>query len=294
MYFILSVLSGILIAGMVVVNGGLTVQYGAYTATVLIHIVGIIFISIILLAKHGRFRPAKKFPFYMFTGGLIGVATTVFLNIAYGKICVSAILALGLLGQMIASLVIDHFGWLQMPHVAFPPKKLFGIAFVIAGIACMLSLSGGSMIVAVIVAFISGITVVVARTVNARLAEETGVLTSTFINYVTGLSLSGIILAFLIPSGIEPWAPPAFSLPDVWIYTGGLIGVAVVTISNIVVARISSFYMTLLVFVGQVFTGLVLDCILSHTFSPNIFIGGLFVTAGFIVNHLMDKRRANA
>jgi Uncharacterized protein conserved in bacteria len=293
MYFILSVLNGVLIAVMLVVNGSLTTQWGAYTATVIIHIIGLLLITIILLAKRARFLPAKKLPFYIFSGGLIGVATTVLNNVAYGKICVSAILALSLLGQMVASLIIDHFGWMGMPKSAFPPKKLIGIAFVIAGIAFMLSLNG-SVFIAVLISFISGVTIVVARTINARLGEETGALTSTFINYVTGLSLSSLILAFLFASGYAQWSPPVFSLPDTWIYTGGLIGVAVVTVSNITVAKISSFYMTLLIFLGQVFTGLLLDSILSHTFSPGIFIGGLFVAAGFTINIWMDKRKMSA
>ncbi|MEI6101506.1 MAG: DMT family transporter, partial [Eubacteriales bacterium] len=239
-----------------------------------------------------KFLPTKKLPFYLYTGGLIGVATTMFNNLAFGKIGVSAILALILLGQMIVSLIIDHFGWFNMPKRAFPPKKLFGIAFVIAGIACMLSFFETSMLMPILVSFFSGVTIVIARTINARFAEETNTYVSTFYNYVTGLSLSCLILAFLSVGGYAQWSAPAFSLSDVWAYTGGLIGVVVVLISNIIVTRISSFYMTLLVFIGQIFTGILLDSILSNSFSRNILIGGLFVTVGFIINIWMDKRNA--
>lgn len=293
MYYIFSVLSGVLIAAMIAVNGGLTAQYGAWTATLMIHIIGLLFISIILIAKKEKFKPLKKLPFYLFAGGLIGVATTVFTNLAFGNISVSAILALCLLGQTITSLIIDRFGWFNMPKIPFPKKKLFGIVFVVLGIACMLSIFELSIFIPVIVSLLSGATIVISRTINARLAEETSVLKSTFINYVLGLALSWAILAFIIPGGYEQGFALSFSLPSAWIYTGGLIGVFVVMLANIITTKVSSFYMTLLLFIGQVFTGLLLDVILTHTFSQRNLIGGLFVAIGLSIHIWMDKRKTN-
>jgi transporter family-2 protein len=292
--YILSVLSGVLIAAMIVVNGGLTSQYGAWTATVIIHIVGFILISLILLFKREKMLLFKRLPFYLFTGGLIGVATTVFTNMAFGKISVSAILALCLLGQTITSLIIDRYGCFNMPKIPFHKMKLFGIVFVVLGILVMLSFFDISMFAAVIVSLLSGVTIVTARTVNARLAEETSVRISTFINYVTGLALSGAILAAVTSCGLEGGLALKFSLPSLWTYTGGMIGVAVVMIANMITTKVPSFYMTLLLFIGQVFTGLLLDAALTQTFSGRNLIGGVFVAIGLSVNIWIDKRSAAA
>lgn len=292
MNYLLSVLSGVLIAVMIAVNGGLTAQYGAWTATVIIHIVGLVFISLILIFKREKILPVKKLPFYLFSGGLIGVATTVFTNVAFGKISVSAILALCLLGQTVTSLIVDHYGCFNMPKIPFPKKKLFGIVFVVLGIAVMLSIFELSMFAAVIVSLLAGVTIVMARTVNARLAEETSVLKSTFINYVTGLAFSGAILAVVIACGLEQEFAFRFSLPTVWIYFGGLIGVLVVMIANVITTKVPSFYMTLLLFIGQVFTGLLLDVILTQTFSQRNLFGGLLVAIGLSINIWLDKRKA--
>lgn len=138
MYYLFSVLTGILISVMLVVNGELTGFYGIYPATVIIHIVGLLCIAVILLAKRETIFPRKKVPWYYYLGGVIGVATTVFNNVSFGRISVSAIMALGLLGQSFSSLLIDQFGWFSMQKRVFNRKKLVGIGLIIAGIACMI------------------------------------------------------------------------------------------------------------------------------------------------------------
>lgn len=96
MYYLLSLFSGILISLMVALNGGLTEKYGAYSATVFIHLTGLFLISALLVIHRDRpFLRRCTWPLYL--GGAIGVATTVFTNMAFGRISVSAILALGLI-----------------------------------------------------------------------------------------------------------------------------------------------------------------------------------------------------
>lgn len=134
MYYFLSILAGLLTALMITFNGELTNVYGTYTASVIIHFVGLVFISIYMLYKKADFLPKKRLPLAYFLGGAIGVATTVFNNIAFGVLSVSAILALTLLGQSISSIVIDHFGLFGMQQERFNKKKLIGLSFVLIGI----------------------------------------------------------------------------------------------------------------------------------------------------------------
>ncbi|BBF44384.1 possible membrane-spanning protein [Lachnospiraceae bacterium KM106-2] len=141
MYYLLSILSGFLIAAMVAVNGYLTTWHGTYLATVIIHFVGLVFVFLFIKLKKGRiFGSHKRLPYYCYLGGAIGVITTVCNNIGFGKISVSAILALGLLGQSITAIVIDHFGLFHMKVQKFNPKKLIGYAFVLIGIVFLMDL----------------------------------------------------------------------------------------------------------------------------------------------------------
>ena len=288
MYYALSIFSGILITLMIAVNGALGTEYGVYSSSVMIHVIGLVLISLLLAAKRSRFFPSKKLPIHLFLGGAVGVGTVVFNNLAFGRISVSAILALSLLGQTLTSLVIDQFGLFQMPRHPFSARKLPGIILVVIGIGWMLWPFDVRIIVPVVLSLLTGVTIVVSRSINARLACETGMLQSTFFNYAVGLVISAVIL--LIVGTGEPLLTQAFSLsPRAYIYTGGLMGVFVVTLLNAIVSKISSFYATLLLFAGQVFSGVLLDALLAGQFSLLSIAGGVFVSAGLAACMLADR-----
>jgi bacterial/archaeal transporter family-2 protein len=144
------------------------------------------------------------------------------------------------------------------------------------------------MIIAIIVAIAAGACIVVARNINSILAEKKGLLTSTFFNYVTGFSLS-VIFLFISSESIKQSYGLLGTVP-LWAYLGGLLGVAVVAISNIVTCKISAFYMSLIIFVGQLFTGIIIDYFALGILSIGKVFGGLLVVAGLIYNLYIDTR----
>lgn len=284
MYYLLSLLTGILISAMVAFNGGLTGLYGVYPATIIIHLSGLLLISALIIIK--RERPfSKSHQWFLYLGGVIGVATTAFNNLAFGRISVSAILAIGLLGQSLAGLIIDQYGFLSMPKHPFRKRKIIGLLLVFCGIISMIDKFD---IMAVAVSFAAGINIVISRTLNARLAGFSSVRISTFYNYLIGLVIS-VPVCFLL-GGAAPLTPISIS-PNLYIYLGGILGVCVVLLSNITVAKVSAFYLSLFLFIGQVFSGILIDAVISQAFSPNILAGGVFVAAGLCVNLLLDRNQ---
>ena len=285
MYYLVSLFIGILVAVMITVNGGLTTLFGVYSATVVIHIVGMLLISSIILFR--REKPfAKPQPWYLYIGGVIGVATTAATNSAFGKISVSAILALGLFGQSVAGVLVDQFGLFGMRKHPFRVHQIPGILLVAGGIAWMM---GGSFRLWPIVAvFGSGLLLVVSRAYNARLANNTSGYVSTFFNYLCGLCTA--IPVFLFFGVREPILEGAVFSPHWWIYLGGAIGVATVWMSNVVAVKIPQLYITLLMFVGQVFMGVLLDALIDGAFSAANIIGGVLVAFGLALNLLLERR----
>ena len=282
MYYLLSLMAGVIISVMITLNGELTAQYGLYTATVIPHIGGLLMITAWTLIK--REKPfAKRHPWYLYIGGSIGVITTVFNNLAFGRISLSAILALGLLGQSIGSLITDQYGWMGMSRHPFKKHKIIGLAIVAAGIAVMLD---RFEIVAVFTSFAAGASIVVSRTLNARFGALTSVRVSTFFNYLVGLLVS--IPVLLLLGRQEPGFIHFTVSPDWYIYLGGFAGVCAVFLSNVLVVKISALYLSLLMFTGQVFAGVLIDAMIAQEFSLNIFVGGVLVTAGLCANLLLD------
>jgi len=286
MFYLLSLLMGIMITIMVAVNGGLTGFYGLYTATIIIHIVGLILISAAVLIKKERFFPGK-YSWYLYLGGAIGVFTTVANNISFGRISVSAIMALGLLGQTVTGLVIDQYGFFGMQKHRFTKDKLIGLALILAGIATMIN---SFEILAVVVSFFAGFSIVMSRTLNAKLADLTSMRVSTFYNYLVGLIVS-VVVFLLLGRGEVVFAEFAIS-PSWYIYLGGALGVCVVFLSNFVVVKISAFYLTLLIFIGQIFSGVLIDIFISQEISMRNVVGGVLVAMGLSVNLILDYKRA--
>lgn len=285
MYYLVSLLIGILVAVMITANGGLTAVYGMYAATVIIHIVGLILISAIILMR--REKPfAKAQPWYLYIGGVLGVAVTASVNYGFGKISVSAILALGLFGQSITGALVDQFGLFGMHKHPFRAYQIPGILLVMGGIAFMMG--GEFSFWPVFAVFLSGALVVISRSYNSRLADNTSMFISTFFNYVCGL-LAAIPVFLILGMKEAVWSGFTLS-PNWWIYLGGAIGVATVWLSNVVVVKIPQLYITLLMFVGQVFTGVLLDALIDGAFSTANIIGGTLVALGLALNLLFERR----
>ena len=285
MFNLLALLSGIVVAVMVVFNGDLTSVYGNYNATFIIHLVGVIFAFIFSKIRGQKLFSRKKLPLWLYSAGAIGIFTTLFNNYSFGKISLTGILALTLFGQTVFSLLIDNLGLFGMKKHPLRKSSLIGLLFSLAGIIFMLTDLAGvdsAAVVAIIFSISVGCIIVTSRTINARLSEYIGAMPGSFINHLVGLPFT-LILALVMPSN-DITAIAQRPSPHAWIYLGGLLGVLVTYVLNITVPNISSFSLTLLAFVGQVFVGIVIDLIRENDFSSVTFYGGIIVAAGIALN----------
>jgi len=287
MYYLISLFTGAILTIMIVFNGALTDFYGVYFATVLIHIVGMILIaSIVLIKRENPFKNRQKW--YLYIGGAIGVFITVSNNVSFGRISVSAILALMLFGQSVMGIVVDSYGLFGIPKHPFAKYKLIGLSLVLAGIISMIS---DFEVIAVVLSFSAGVCIVVSRTTVAKLSDLTSVRIGTFFNYVVGLMVSILVLLILGRNQITI-AEFSFS-PDRYIYLGGVLGVLAVSLTSITVVKISALYITLLVFVGQVFSGVIIDVFLAQEVPHRIILGGVLVAVGLCIDLLLDRKFKN-
>lgn len=136
----------------------------------------------------------------------------------------------------------------------------------------------------ILLAVLSGLTVVLSRILNANMALKIGIYQSTFFNYITGFALSALLL-LVMPGGIVLTSGVPF-----WSFFGGAIGVLVVALQSFVTHRVSNYDITLLTFIGQLSTGVVIDLLLGNTIPKPKMIGGLVVFAGLLYNILADRQ----
>lgn len=287
MYYFLSFIIGCIVAIMIAINGQLTSFFGVYTATFIIHIVGTVFAFFVLLFKRIPISLKNKLPLWLYLGGVIGVLTVVFNNIAFGKISLTAIMALCLLGQSLTSLIIDTFGLFGMQKHKFLKSKLIGLSIVIVGIFSMFQDLNINAYIPIFVSLFSGVTIVLSRSVNAKLSEKLDALQGSFFNHLTGLFTSFLVLLLI---GRNEILFSSFSISTrPFIYFGGFLGVSVVLLSNLTTLKISSLHMTLFQFLGQIFTGMIIDSLIQNSFSKESLIGGLFVLTGLFFNLIIEN-----
>lgn len=286
-YYIFTILTGSLFAIMVVVNGRLGIFIGLYLSCVVIHLVGLIASSLILTAKEQVPLRHPKIPLKLFTGGFFGIGTVLLFNAAYGKISVTAIVALGLLGQAISSLIVDQFGLLDMKKRPLSKKQIPGLIMAAFGIALMLWGFSAHSILPVCLALLTGVTVVTSRTINGALGKRSTASLSAWYNHLVGLVGSIVVFAILGFQGYIPFSD--IHISNIWIFTGGIVGVLAVTFSNFLIHHVSSYSMTLLLFIGQITGGILLDVFLEGRFAPIQMVAGLIIVLGFGLNAYLTK-----
>lgn len=139
----------------------------------------------------------------------------------------------------------------------------------------------------ILISILAGVSIVVARIINSNLALKIGIFQGTIINYVVGLFFS--ILFMLLSRELSCLSPTKIHDLPLWAYLGGILGVFVVVLSSYITPKISAFYLTLMIFIGQLFVGIALDYFIFKQLSIAKIVGGIFVLLGLSYNLKLDK-----
>ena len=140
----------------------------------------------------------------------------------------------------------------------------------------------------IILAMLGGILTTLSMIVNSSLGKKIGVLQSTCINYIVGLICSTLVL-ILLGSSVKVNAETFLKMPF-YIFLGGAIGVSVVYFSNIIIPKIPVVYSTLLLFVGQVVTGIIIDFFVMSEISFSKLVGAVVIIIGILYNSKIDAK----
>ena len=73
-------------------------------------------------------------PGWAWLGGVLGAFYVVSTIIAGPRLGAAALLALVVLGQLVTSLLVDHFGWLGFPQHPLTPLRLLGALLLFSGV----------------------------------------------------------------------------------------------------------------------------------------------------------------
>lgn len=140
----------------------------------------------------------------------------------------------------------------------------------------------------ILLAVLGGVLTTLSMVVSSTLGKKIGLIQSTIIHYIGGL-IGGIFILIGLGSKIVPSITDMSKMP-LYIFLGGLIGVIVVYISNIVIPKIPVVYSTLLMFSGQMLCAIIIDAIVMGDFSWIKLLGAIIVVLGVLYNSRVDAK----
>jgi transporter family-2 protein len=82
----------------------------------------------------GTLSDLGRAPWWAWLGGLSGAFSVIMALVALPRISATVLIAAALMGQSIASLTIDHHGWLDVPRVPITPWRVLGVILLLAGV----------------------------------------------------------------------------------------------------------------------------------------------------------------
>ena len=136
-------------------------------------------------------------------------------------------------------------------------------------------------------AILAGAMVVLSMVMNSQLAHGVGIFQGVFINFAAGLLTS--LPVYFLCSFFELEALGDMSYAAPWYaFLGAFYAIAIVAACNVVIPKIPVVYSAVLIFLGQIVTGLVLDALIAGFFDPYKAVGALLITAGLFLNTKID------
>lgn len=138
-FHLFALIAGLLLPLQIAFNNKLTLFSGNPTTSSLISFsVGTLALIAYSLANPTAFQKSlqqlSQAPFYAWLGGLVGAFYIISSIVASPKIGIATFLAIIIGGQMVMSLVVEHFGWLGIAVKSISWGKVLGLILVVVGI----------------------------------------------------------------------------------------------------------------------------------------------------------------
>lgn len=286
-YGMLAVVYGVLMSVQVAFCADLTQSYGNWFSTVTVHFSGFLALTPFFLTKWGR--KTGSAPWFLYLGGVVGVANVVFGNYGIVHLGMTNSNVLMLLGQIGFAAVLDGLGLLGARKRKITGLKWAAILVMLAGTVATALLSGETGVrfgfLAVLFSVLRGVAMVLSRQFNGQLGIRAGTGYATYMNYVTGL-LASVAIFGALGFPMET-AFPAAEVP-VWTYLCGAIGCCGIFLCNLSSPKLSALTMAAVVFVSETAAGMVFDFANGRLSVPTV-VGCAIVAVGMGINLLAER-----
>ena len=135
MMMVLMVAGGVAVAVQPSINARLAEKTGFIQAATISFAVGtLVLLGLSLVSQQGSLRRAVDADWWQLTGGLFGAFFVTMTILGVPRIGTTAVLALTIVSQLIAGLILDNFGLFGMRGIPFDARRLLGVVLLMAGV----------------------------------------------------------------------------------------------------------------------------------------------------------------
>ena len=132
---ILMAIGGVAVAMQPSINARLAEKTGFLEAATVSFAVGtLVLLLVSLTSGQGSFRRVPDADWWQLSGGLFGAFFVTMTIVGVPRIGTTAVLALTIVSQLTAGLVMDHYGLFGMRGIPIGYKRLLGVLLLLAGV----------------------------------------------------------------------------------------------------------------------------------------------------------------
>lgn len=278
-YILLAFAIGLMMPIQTAVNSRLrTYVLSPFMASFISFLVGTTFLLIMTLAtKHSVLIPLSTFqdnPFWIWMGGLLGVIGLTTNILLFPKLGGVQTVVLPIMGQIMMSMLIDHFGLFFSPEKSFTLLRFIGIIILMLGVFCVIVLpdylrkkhsnsnvptEGGNKLPFQILGIVAGMLMASQSAINGHLG---GLLDSAihaaFISFLVGTTILFIIVAVVFRQ-LGNFKLALGNDKPKWIWCGGILGAFFVLIMAYLVPIIGTGLVVVICLFGQILCSVLID-----------------------------------
>lgn len=274
---LLLIISGILIGGFFSIQAAINSFLSKHTlslfnASLIAFSVGSILLFLLMLLFD--FSQIKEidfsYPFYIYVGGgICGVIFNVFNIYLFKNIGATTTTFLTVTSQIIAGVLFDFTGFLNLPAKEITINRLIGILLMIFAVYLLCRTNRNNALQEkhaskrskwYLLAFIAGIFIPLQSILNGQLrAAANSPVIASFISFAAGTVLL-LIITFIVQKKIEiPVKDDQGKKLPLWIYSGGIFGIFVVGGTTLIIGTLGSVLTTSLFLTGQLIVSTFID-----------------------------------
>lgn len=139
MYITILVLAGILQGAMTSLNAQLGKYYSLFGICFFVHIIAMVLLLLYIKGKEKKKLSFRGAPWYVYLVGFMGVVMVASSSWVTLRIGATAMMSLSVIGQMVSSAMVDHYGWFGVEKQKFTLKQLPCYILVLLGILCVVN-----------------------------------------------------------------------------------------------------------------------------------------------------------